>query len=55
MKRFCKAAERFILKHGTWIACCAFVAVLVTANSSCILPYYEPEEPEGLEAFKKFI
>lgn len=54
MRKLCKTAKKFLLKHGNLIAGCAFAFVLITANSSCIMPYYEPEEPEGLEAFKKF-
>lgn len=54
MKKFCKKAEEFLLKHGTVIASCAFAFVLVAANSSCMMPFYEPEEPEGLDEVKKF-
>lgn len=54
MKKLYKALEKGLLKYGRVIAGFAFVFVLITANSSCILPYYEPEEPKGLESFKKF-
>lgn len=51
MKKFWKNA---IVKYGTAIAACAFAVVTAAANSSCYLPYYEPEEPAGLDRFKKF-
>ena len=51
MKKFFKNA---IVKYGTAIAACAFAFVTVAANSSCIVPFYEPEEPAGLDKFKKF-
>ncbi len=51
MKKFFKNA---IIKYGSVIAACAFAVVTVAANSSCYLPFYEPEEPAGLEKFKKF-
>ncbi len=54
MKKLCEMAEKFLLKHGTLIAGCAFAFVLISANSSCALPFYEPEEPDGLETLKKF-
>lgn len=54
MKKFYETAKSFLLKHGSLIAGCAFAFVLIAANSSCMMPYYEPEEPEGLSAFKKF-
>ena len=54
MKRIYKMAKKILLRHGTLIASCAFAFVLITANSSCMMPFYEIEEPEGLDAFKKF-
>lgn len=43
-----------IVKYGSVIAAFAFVFVSIAANSSCFAPYYEPEEPAGLDKFKKF-
>ena len=54
MKKVKEDFASFICRYGKIIASCAFVAVIITANSSCSLPYYEPEEPEGLDTFKKF-
>ena len=54
MKKLCSIAKKLLLKNGAAIAGCAFACVLVAANSACMLPFYEPEEPEGLETFKKF-
>ena len=54
MKYFKDKAKNFITKYGAVIASCAFAFVAISANSSCCLPYYEPEEPKGLDSFKKF-
>ena len=54
MKKFCEKTKSFLVKHGNVIAGFAFVFAFAAANSSCILPYYEPEEPAGLDKFKKF-
>ena len=54
MKCFKDKAKNFITKHGGIIASCAFAFVAISANSSCCLPFYEPEEPKGLDRFKKF-
>lgn len=54
MKSFKESAKKFVVKHGAFIASCAFVFVAISANSSCLFPYYEPEEPKGLDSFKKF-
>lgn len=54
MKCFKDKAKKFITKYGSVIVSCAFALVAVSANSSCCLPYYEPEEPKGLDSFKKF-
>ncbi len=51
MKKFLKNA---ILKYGSAIAACAFAFVTLASNSSCWAAYYEPEEPVGLDKFKKF-
>ena len=54
MNKFKNAAKNFIAKHGTSIAAFAFAFVAIAANSSCVIPYFGPEEPKGLKKFKKF-
>lgn len=54
MKKVKSAAKSLIVKYGAAIASCAFAFVAIAANSACVFPYYEPEEPKGLENFKKF-
>lgn len=54
MKKVKSLLKTSIVKYGSVIAACAFAFVTITANSSCVMPYYEPEEPKGLEKFKKF-
>lgn len=54
MKKFKSFFKNTIIKHGSIIAAFAFVFVTFAANSSCFIPYYEPEEPAGLGKFKKF-
>jgi cyclic lactone autoinducer peptide len=53
MKRIKEILASIIGRYGAIVASCAFVAVVIAANSSCSLPYYEPEEPDGLEKYKK--
>ncbi len=54
MKKFGNAVKSFLIKHGATLAACAFAFVAISSNSSCIMPFYEPEEPAGLDKFKKF-
>lgn len=54
MKKMKELAKKFVMNYGGVIACCAFAFVAFAANSSCAVPFYEPEEPEGLAQFKKF-
>lgn len=54
MKLIKEKAKKFIIKYGAVIASCAFAFVAISANTSCALPFYEPEEPKGLDSFKKF-
>ena len=54
MKNVKMLIKKLIVKHGVLIASCAFAFVAIAANSACVFPYYEPEEPKGLEKFKKF-
>ena len=53
MKAFKETAKKFIVKYGASIATFAFAFVALSANSSCVLPYYEPAEPAGLSKYKK--
>lgn len=52
MKKVKSVAKRLIVRHGAIIASCAFTFVAIAANSACVFPYYEPEEPEGLKKLK---
>ena len=54
MKKFKETVKSFIVKHGATVAAFAFVFVAISANTSCCLPFYEAEEPQGLDSFKKF-
>ena len=54
MKMIKKVVTNLLLKYGTVIASCAFAFVVISANTTCAFPYYEPEEPTGLDKFKKF-
>lgn len=54
MKNIKEATKRFVVKYGASIAAFAFAFVAISANTSCGFPYYEPEEPAGIERFKKF-
>ena len=49
-----KFLNNIIVRGGTIIAACAVVFVSLAANSACGMPFYEPEEPEGLAKFKKY-
>lgn len=54
MKGLKEMAKKFIVKYGATIVSCAFVFATISANSSCLFPFYEPEEPNGLDQLKKF-
>ena len=54
MNKIQETAKKLIVKYGALIASCAFAFAAISANTSCGFPYYEPEEPEGLDSFKKF-
>lgn len=45
MKKFKEKAKKITVKYGAAIATCAFAIVAVSENTSCVLPYYELEEP----------
>lgn len=48
-----KVFDTVIKKYGNVIAGCAFAFVAFAANSACVGPFYELDEPTGLENFKK--
>ncbi len=50
VKGFVKNA---LVKYGHVIAGCAFAFVTIAANTQCMVPFYEPEEPEGLGKYQK--
>lgn len=54
MKKFKEVVKKIIVKNGAIIASCAFIVATVSANSSCLFPFYEPEEPAGLNSLKKY-
>ena len=54
MKKFNDIVKSVVIKYGKTIVACAFAFVVVASNTSCLFPYYEIEEPDGLERFKKF-
>ncbi len=54
MKTFKDMAKKFVAKHGSSIASLALAFVVIASNTSCGFPFYEPEEPTGLQKFKKF-
>ena len=48
-----KILTNAIIKCGSAIAACAFVFVTAAANSACLGPFCEPQEPADLSRFKK--
>ena len=54
MRKITKVLKKFVINHGDVIACCAFAFVAFTSNSSSMVLYYEPEEPSGIDDFKKY-
>lgn len=54
MNKIQDTVKKLIVKYGAVIASCAFAFVAISANTSCLFPFYEPEEPKGLDSFKKF-
>jgi len=54
LRKFRETAKKFVAKYGAAIASCAFAFVAISANTSCAMPFYEPEEPQNLASFKKF-
>ena len=54
MKKVKEGLKNIFVKYGSIIAAVAFAFVTISANWSCCISYYEPQEPEGLGKFKKF-
>lgn len=53
MKKFRDTIKNIMVKHGSVIAAFAFVIAAVSANSSCLMPFYEPAEPKNISKLKK--
>lgn len=51
VKAFLKKAAT---KYGSCIAAFAFAIAAVAANTTCLFPFYEPEEPAGFDELKRF-
>lgn len=45
--------HELLMRGGALLATVAMIAATFAANSACLIPYYEPEQPEGLEKLKK--
>ena len=43
-----------LMKGGTKLAAFAMLAVSFAANSACMFPFFEPEQPEELDCLKKW-
>lgn len=54
MKSANKSAKSVLPKCGKLVANIAFMSASIAANSSCLFPFYEPEEPKNLDKLKKF-
>lgn len=39
-------------KGASIVAACAMAFAVLSANSACALPYYEPKQPEELKRLK---
>lgn len=53
MNKLQKTLKRIVVRYGNIITACAFAFAILTTNSSSVLVYYEPSEPEGIDKFKK--
>lgn len=42
----------FIKKSASVLAFIVLIVVKITINSTCMVPFYEPEQPEELERLK---
>lgn len=39
-------------KYASIMACAALAFAVLSANSACCVPYYEPEQPDELERLR---
>ncbi len=46
--------DALLIKGGTMLAAFAMLAVSFAANSACMFPFFEPEQPEELDCLKKW-
>lgn len=46
--------ENIVIRFGYIIKKIAFISLKISANSACILAYYEPKEPKDLDKYKNF-
>lgn len=53
MVKIKSVSNELFMKGGALLATVAMVAATFAANSACFFPFYEPEQPEGLEKLKK--
>lgn len=42
-----------VQKGASVIAACAMAFAVLSANSACCIPFYEPEQPKELECLKR--
>lgn len=42
-----------LIKGGSLLVTCGMVAASLAANSACMFPFFEPEQPKELECLKK--
>ena len=54
MKKIGAFFKNSLVKYGHVIVGCAMAFVAFAANTHCMIPYYDPEEPENLDKFKMF-
>lgn len=47
-----KMLEIIKKRSAVLLASCAYFASLIAANSSCGVPFYEPEQPEEVKKLK---
>lgn len=48
------AMKKAILKFGQCFAALAFFFATLTANSTCMIIAYQPEEPDAVKKLRKF-
>lgn len=45
--------KEIIMKAGALLAAGGLLAASLAANGACMFPYFEPEQPEGLEDLRR--